>query len=347
MVKITERRFLKKNMRKIFSILTMALLVLSVMPAVMAVSIGVPITPDISTEDFEPMVWMCDRSVADDLVEPQLYDAPRFNNYAFEGESITWDVLVMDKNGKEKIMDVFATIGDSQGAGNDIEVNCVRSSESVYPYRDCDAMILEEQVQWNSALMAVYTCTLTVETPDSMWGEYWITVEAEDMDGLTGTMANNEYWFLNPTIALSIDGDMTFEDVRPGTVAHSSTLLIGNDAQEGSGVLLDMFISGTDFYDSSSSGAMCPTTNQLSLNAFTYDVVNGQFLEQNMTIRHGDTIAQAGRIMDNALFGKTSVDPTNFLAPGAEMALTFRLDLPEPCNGDFDTGSIYFWGEAV
>ena len=29
------------------------------------------------------------------------------------------------------------------------------------------------------------------------------------------------------------------------------------------------------------------------------------------------------------------------------MALTFRLDLPEPCNGDFDTGSIYFWGEAI
>ena len=39
-------------------------------------------------------------------------------------EKIEWLVLVKDKNGKEKIEDVFATIGSSQGAGNDIEVNC-------------------------------------------------------------------------------------------------------------------------------------------------------------------------------------------------------------------------------
>jgi len=37
----------------------------------------------------------------------------------------------------------------------------------------------------------------------------------------------------------------------------------------------------------------------------------------------------------------------NILAPGAEMSVIFRLNLPEPCNGDFDTGQIYFWGEAI
>jgi hypothetical protein len=52
--------------------------------------------------------------------------------------------------------------------------------------------------------------------------------------------------------------DFTFEDVRPGTSSYSSTLLVANDADEGSGVMMDMFISGTDFYDSSSSGAKCP-----------------------------------------------------------------------------------------
>lgn len=109
-----------------------------------------------------------------------------------------------------------------------------------------------------------------------------------------------------------------------------------------------MYISGTDFYDSMSSGAMCPVTNQLSLTAFTYDVVNGQFLSEDMAINYGDTIAQAGRIMDGGAFAAPiGPDPTNFLAPGAEMAITFQLDLPEPCNGDFDTGSIWFWGEAM
>jgi hypothetical protein len=37
----------------------------------------------------------------------------------------------------------------------------------------------------------------------------------------------------------------------------------------------------------------------------------------------------------------------NILSSGSEMALTFRLNLPEPCNGDFDDGGIYFWGEAI
>jgi hypothetical protein len=337
-------------MKKTFSLLVMSLFVLSVAPSVLAVSVGTGVGIDLITEDFAPRVWMCDgRTFADDMVEPQLYGLPRHNNYAFEGESVTWDVLVMDKNGKEKIMDVFATIGDVQGEGNDIEVNCVRTGNTVSnPYQSCEATILEERItSFNPDLMAMYTCTLTVETPESMEGEYWLTVEAEDMDGLTGTMAQNEYWFLNPVIALSIDGDLTFEDVRPGSVARSSTMLIGNDAEDGSGVILDMFISGTDFYDSASSGAMCPTTNKLALSQFTYDVSNGQFLSEDQSIRYGDTIAQAGRIMDHVLFGNGAENVANMLAPGAEMAITFQLDLPEPCNGDFDTGSIYFWGEAI
>src|SRR3990167_7735299 len=136
-------------MKSLFTLSVMALLVLAVMPAVLAVSVGSGITPDITTEDFAPLVWMCDhRIVWDDNTEPgrllQDQGSPdcstfngdsdgendcelleRLNNYAFEGEQISWKVLVMDKNGVEKIEDVFATIGDSQGAGNDIEVNCV------------------------------------------------------------------------------------------------------------------------------------------------------------------------------------------------------------------------------
>ena len=131
-----------------------------------------------------------------------------------------------------------------------------------------------------------------------------------------------------------------------------------------------MFISGTDFYDSSSSGAKCPTTNQLSLSNFRYFATNGAYSTQNdlgtgrgskvkdakgyvgigygigfnnpNPFYDGYEILQAGT---TKLFGVYY--PANLLAPGAEMALTFRLSMPEPCNGDFDSGSIYFWGEAV
>ena len=54
-------------------------------------------------------------------------------------------------------------------------------------------------------------------------------------------------------------------------------------------------------------------------------------------------IIGSGLFPDLGFLGNTG----NVLTPGSEMALTFRLDLPVPCNGDFDTGSIYFWGEAI
>ena len=381
-----------------------ALLVLSVVPGVLAVETGIGIGIDIETEDFAPRVWMCDnRVVYDDATEPgrQTDDGDelleRINNYAFEGEQIKWKVLVMDKNGVEKIEDVYATIGDVQGEGNDIEVNCQKTGYEPQEIPDkCNARILEEKLdEFNDDVMEFYECTLTVETSESMNGEYFITIEAMDLDGLTGTMDENEYWFLNPVIALSIDGDLTFEEVRPGIMAYSITLLVGNDADEGSGVLLDMFISGTDFYDSSSSGAMCPTTNQLvlgdgdsycdvssefggqdsSTDPFCYFATSGAYSTQNdgrsdfegyvginygtsfnnpnpfygdsPTDGDGHEIIQDGHDVFDPAGGSVEYYAGNILAPGAEMAVTFRLALPEPCNGDFDTGQLFFWGEAI
>jgi hypothetical protein len=405
-------------MKKLFGMLVIASLMLSAVPGIFAVSVGTGVGVDIETEDFDPLVWSCtDRVVNDDNVEwgrnteggEELLE--RNNNYAFEGESITWDILVMDKNGINKIEDVFATIGDVQGEGNDIEVNCVENNGAFGDIVNdsCNARILEEDLSGTDidpAMQRYYTCTLTVETPDSMYGEYWVTVEAIDLDGLSGTMDENEYWFLNPVIALSIDGLLEFEDVRPGVMSYSETLLVGNDADDSSGVMLDMFISGTDFYDSSSAGTMCPTTNQLALNGdgpdgtpnneddtgFRYFAVNGAYSTRDDLEHDEADAATSGKDTVNAgehdpatdrdvdpegyvniqygdVFGRNMYNEAeilqanpissgggdvadlgyaaNFLAPGAEMAVTFRLNLPEPCNGDFDTGDIFFWGEAI
>jgi len=400
-------------MKTLLGVLVIASLMLSIAPMVLATSIGAGISPDITTEDFAPMVWACDdRVVLDDNLQGGRFSAggdemfERVNNYAFEGEQIVWTVLVMDKNGINKVEDVFGTIGTTQGAGNDIEVNCVESTPPQFDGSvdsSCNARILEEDLTGESIdnptggqnIFQYYDCTFTVETSESMYGEYWITVEAIDLDGLSGTMAENEFWFLNPVIALSIDGDLTFTDVRPGAVSYSSTLLVGNDADDSSGVLLDMFISGTDFYDSSSSGAMCPTTNQLVLgdadsdcdydasNGFTdgsddpfcYFASHGAYSTRNdgradaegyVGINYGTSFntpvfiggpdwygAANGDatgyeiIQDPAIAVTTPYFPGNVVSPGAEMALTFRLFLPEPCNGDFDTGDIFFWGEAI
>jgi hypothetical protein len=356
-------------MKRSIAVLAAIIMVLAIIP-VMAVDIGTGIGVDIQTEKFKPLVWMCDhRTVVDDNVEPGRISEggdlliERVENYAFEGEQIHWEVLVMDKNGIEKIKDVFMTVGDSQGTGNEIQANC-KLHHVLVPGeqigQSCRARIGEEWInQATENTMAYYDCTLTVETPESMHGEYWVTVEVEDLDGLSSIMAENEYWFFNPEIALLIQGGLAFDEVRPGSDAYSETLTVGNDAEAGSGVLLDMFVSGTDFYDSSSSGAKCPTTNQLALDSFAYNAVNGAYgsqydprrdAEGYVGICYGDKfqtsmyneceIVQGPSITDGYYAG-------NVLTPGAEISMTFRLSLPEPCNGDFDSGQIFFWAEAI
>ncbi len=370
-------------MKRNIAILAAVILVFSIIP-VTAVEVGTGVGIDIETEKFKPLVWMCDnRVVLDDNVEPGRVSAggtelvERINNYAFEGEQVQWDVLVMDKNGIEKIRDVFMTIGSSQGTGNDIEANCkldhVLAVGELTP-AICNARILEQPIlAATENTMALYRCTFTVETPDSMHGEFWTTVEVEDLDGLSSTMDENEFWFFNPEIALAIDGQIAFSSVRPGSQAYSQTLAVGNDAEQGSGVLLDMFVSGTDFYDSSSSGAKCPSTNQLALTNFMYFASNGAYSSFNDPRAAADPSGEGYVPIcygDKFLTGTGPVGPLGFynnceiiqsatpvigidyfagnvLSPGSEVSVTFRLSLPEPCNGDFDSGQIFFWGEAI
>jgi len=321
--------------------LTILLIAMLALPTVFAISAGSGIGIEIIPEEFKPQIWLCDsRAVMDDAIEsgrstdsgqPLL---ERIENYVFEGEQITWTVLVMDKNKIEEVEEVFVSIGpyndarrmvpytyfdqnclndcsydytmceatcDTTCGGptntscydpcmdicndektscdascersgmrldqNDIEVECSEIppiGTSGFIPAECNARLGEERLtEFDDDTMDFYECTLTVETPDSMYGEYWVTIEVEGADGQYNYADEVEYWFMNPTIALTVDGDLTFEDVLPGSVAYSTSLLVGNDADEGSGVLLDMFISATDFYDPSSSGAKCPTSNRL------------------------------------------------------------------------------------
>ncbi|MDD5191951.1 MAG: DUF4215 domain-containing protein [Candidatus Nanoarchaeia archaeon] len=321
-------------------------------------------------EGFPPIVWMCDsRVVYDDQWQPGTTPGEelieRQQNYAFEGEQIKWKVLVMDKNGIEKMGDVFVTIGDEQGEGNDIESNCHFIGTATEVDESCNARIGEENLTGRdlSQVAGYYECTLNVETAESMYGQYWVTVEADDLSGLSGTMDENEYWFFNPLINLNIEGDLSFGDdiIMPGTTAYS-TITIENDADENSGVRLEMYIAGTNFFDSSHSGAMCPTSNVLDLKNFRYFATNGYYSTANVggagpyniddegysEIPYGDDIKEAKEIIGTEGYSTHIANNVgNVLTPGSEMSLTFKLNMPEPCNGNFEDGNIYFWGEPI
>ncbi len=320
-------------------------------------------------EKFPPIVWQCDeRLMLDDatsfgrISRDGDFLIERINNYAFEGEQIQWTVLVMDKNGVEKIKDVYVTL-DGQ-----IQANCKETPDySRTVQESCNARILEEDLSGkplNFNTQKYYTCTFTVETPYSMYGEYEITVEAEDLSGEIGKMDESEYWFFNPEVMLDVSGGLVFDTGRPGTSIYSGTVTLENNVDPDSGVLLDMFISGTDFYDSSNSGAKCPTTNQLELSRFNYYAVNGAYSTRE-DAQLGRTCDTEGYCSINYGIGFNDPNPfynsheiiqaqqqgpywaANILSPGSEITLEFRADIPEPCNGDFDQGGIYFWAQAI
>jgi hypothetical protein len=373
-----------KKMKKVISIVLAAIMLLS---SVVAVGVGAGVGVIIEPEQFEPRVFLnpSSRLVLDDYTEPgavtggEEFMFERVENYAFEGEQIVWDVLVWDKNGKEKVSDVFVELHQTVQVDGYIESNC-RQQTGIQGLGELTGQIFEgeEMIEWNQDTMYWYACTLTVETPNSMHGEYMVSAVATDLNGLEGRAAESELWFLNPVIALGITGSLNFGVVRPGATVLSDTVVVTNSAEAGSGVMLDMFIAGTDFYDPSHSGASCPTSNVLRLRGFNSDRETGFRYYASSgsynTCGHpgGNDAAGAdaqcyvqipyyvdgagagpnnnmNRIVDGTpvLFG--GVYPAgNILSPGADMSMNFKLALPEPCNGGpFTDGEIKIFGEAV
>src|SRR3989344_3012990 len=395
-------------------------IILFLLPVVYGVSVGTGVGLDIEPAIVEPLIWFGDgRIVLDDGIRPGRTSddgeelVERANNYAFEGEQISWEVLVNHMNGITQVSQVrVITTTLTDPAITTIETSCSLDTNlapgadiSEFNVRrgteDVDLVPADEAGLW-----ATYDCILTVEAPGTvapfnMYGEFVITAEVEDLENEMNTADESESWFFNPIIALSIDGLLDFGTVTPGQLSYSDTLLLGNDADDGSGVTLDMFISGTHFSDSSSSGALCPTSNQLRLENFRYFATNcayssasdsrntggvplgndtaivvpdaiGDDLDENyVRIALGNQITDAREMICDGVgtnardlnlvatdgiadsvtqCGYNAVSTYsdgNQLTPGSDMVLKFRLDLPAPCVGDFDTGNFFFWGEAV
>ena len=323
-----------------------------------------------------PRIWMCDeRLITDDSINSGRTSnsgerlIERINNYAFEGEQLSWKVLVMDGNGIENIKDVYATVN------GDIETNCRKVPGPTQIPAECGARINEKSLTgtfFNKRTQAFYQCKLTVETSYSMYGKSNIIIKAQDKEGHIISIDEKESWFLNPVVGLKIDGNLTFWNITSGVLQYSRTIILQNDADPDSGVILDMFISGSDFYDSSSSGARCPNTNKLALNNFRYFAANGAYSTLNdseiglrglgtlddrrknsegyINIGYGNKFSPRFFYNGYEIIQAAPNGPywnANLLAIGAEMSITVNLNLPEPCRGNFDIGKIYLWAEAV
>jgi len=404
----------------------MALLVISVTPFIMAAGTGGSLGGGIEVEEFEPMVFQCgERVLYDDDIQPwritDQHPSPldeRNNHYLFEGERYQVDVLVFDKNKIEEAMVDLVLEGEEvcelvcPGAGedcyedcvtyDDFEINCVEESvtRTVYPDTNnnnidhCNVRVGEETLHiFESDTMQGFKCTIDILDSEHMYGTFWMKVRA--ISGLTeeeGEYDEIARWFINPMVSLSVDGELDFSEVRPGTASYS-TVLIENTAE--GGVILDMFITGKDWPAADTELGRCQLVddqgdehddilvNYLPLGAFRYYAENGAYSTRtDMEVDDDDYSDSINRNSDDegyvnihrqlnagfeeAMFDEAEIiqenplelsDPeeniylANLLYPGsAGMSITFRLELPEPCYGNFESetdGSIFFWGEAV
>ena len=292
--------------------------------------------------------------------------------YLFEGEQIHWDTLVIDYNGIENLEGVYGTVGTYPMAGNDIEVEC-EPSDKVIPLDSCNLREFEDEItSFNPRTMKYYDCLFTVETPDTMAGLLYVGVDAEDVDGFRTTMNESELTFLNPVISITVNDSIKFENLTHGKTAYSNEITLSSDVEMGSGVVMDMFISGTDFY-SSEDFSYCPEKQKLNLDRFSYYAENGNYSTLNdleigrffwptepqpirekdeegyINLGHSDAFARnfydGFEIIQDGKEGAYYLG--NQLNPDGEMKIKFKLDVPEQCIGNFSSGDIFFWGEAI
>jgi hypothetical protein len=246
----------------------------------------------------------------------------RVGRFAFEGELLHWDILVADQNGKSDISSVMMN-GTACAVTTSLATGASLSGYGLSGTFDPN-------------IMAIYACDLAAS---SAHGNSGFRAVAADLSGSTGQTAADT-WLLNPSLAVSTDSALQFGALGPGQQA-AKTLKFTNIGE----VPVILGISADqNFYDPSSSGAICPTTNALSTQGdgalfttgFWYSAVSGSVSTGNKRIPVGNTFAQSGQIIGNVP-----------LSAGASMSVTFHLGLPIPCQGHFTNGQIYLWGSVV
>ena len=290
------------------------------------------------------------------------WNGGEIDSYIFEGEEIIWNVIVMDMDGKENIEEVYLTFGDNKGPGNNIMAYC-KPSIFDHDINNCNTEIGNYSLtEYNDNIMRSYDCIYYTETPEDVYGLYWTAVEAKDKDKNKGKTSDDLYLWGNPTIYLSINDNNLFETLEAGKTYYSPKTVIRNDADLLSGVILDLFISGTDF-DGENENSYCPTENKISLEQFKYYAKKGNI--DTKDIENSDSegyrqINKSANFDSDLFYDSYEVIPKNklpypldsyyegnLLKEDEEIELTFKVDVPPICSSDKYKGSFIVWGEAI
>jgi len=375
---------MKKQMKKLFSLLVMALLVVSVMPLVLAegddADGGIEIIveepenrcPEIY-QDYTQRSWYPnDQTIytAEEYGTPdtncygdQMYEVEDRGNYVFAGETLTYYVIVEDEDGDDDIGNVFL-----QGFGGCLEIDppvdgeiatCTDSDYSTWS----SYVMAKYGVEWDAATMNLYKCMLIVPAGPEDWPT--ITVQAEDVDDESCYVYDEkERITFNPDIGVNLEGSISFGSVEAGATATSNTIKIQNLIMQADGVIMDMYIASDDYFTSDNQYAICGDGNGIKYDQFSYYATKGSVDSGSNNNNYpglGETSgicsarpdeftpmpSHSGEITDMCRI-INHLPKGSFLNQGDFMSLTLRLDVPANCEPyAYTNGQFHVVGRVV
>jgi len=302
------------------------------------------------------------------------YNVPYRQNYAFTGETIKFYIAVYDKDGEEDIDEVLLRVDDVEVGS--CAINNFQAAAPLdawindhynIPYDPDDDTYITGVTD---DLFEFYTCTLIVQ-------DGWTTEDAVSIivtDGNLDACATNPntvttVWDdlanFNPSLDLELlGGPIDFGSVEPGSRELSNTVYLQNNAEAGSGVVMDMYIAADDYFtDPVTAGAICPTGNGIRFDNFRYYATKGSVNSGPNGIAPTSNFGLGARCIANddeftdlpSYSGEISdmcriiniFDEASFLTQGSEMSITFKLIVPNLCEGHFTDGQFRFVGRVV
>lgn len=359
-------------MRNILGVLMAALLVLAIVPAVFAgeelpptsvetgFNIGVGITPANScpeivqeqcSDDENGRHWRGVNSVCyfvdtttDGVFTPLeigLLTGDYGRSYAFEGETIHFKVVVRDTDGVVEDCDKVAVSLDN----------------GIDPLPAACTLVSTR----NSGTEGVFECTYTVQDAETVLGTYWVSVQVNDRTctaegGCQKQAAGLISLYMNPAVKLTLStepgttfgfmynavGDkLLASEIKAGSTVYSPYFTIENTADPTTGLYIGLGIYGKDMKAVGSIPAKCPDTNVL-------DIRNVEYKASHLNVQQAWTtmprvIGYTG--MPSLVF--TGAPLGNLLGVGDDVTMRLRLNIPSPCQGQFDNGQIVFIGQAI
>jgi hypothetical protein len=334
------------------------------------------------------------------------YIVPERQNYVFTGETLTYYIAIYDEDGEADIVNANTQLlfdGIAVGACAPIadgaiatalvaNVGIVNKEEADQYVNDHFSIPGDIAVDFGGAVAVdgteddtdykFFACTLigqagwtdevaiSVQTTDG--GDSACSATPNTVESLWSDLVN-----FNPTLGLTLTGGpIDFGAVEEGTTAVSSTVYVENTAEDGSGVMMDMYIAGDDYFTDPTpgSGALCPTGNGIHHSNFHYYATKGSLnsgdndgVFDGLGVTDGTDDPWDAAVLElcDADVDEFTRVPSHsgdigdmcrminagrgdsFLAQGADMSVTLKLDVPATCQGDFTSGDFHFVGRVI